>query len=58
MKQMTEMVQWLEGDIGSGEGFLKEPELQDFNFTHCQPPLSLAHHILLKYSSDLYYIIF
>lgn len=58
MKQMKEMVQWLEGDSGSGEGFLKEHKLQNFIFTHCQPPLSLAYHILLKYSSDLYHAIF
>ena len=58
MKQMTEMVKWLDGDTGSGEGFLKQPKLQDFGFTHWQPPLSPAHHILLKYSSGLYCIIF
>lgn len=46
MKQMTEMVKWLDGDIGSGEGFLKEPKLQDFSFTHSQPPLGPAHDIL------------
>ena len=69
MKQTREMGQGLEGDTGSGEGFLEEPKPQHSNFTRCQPPLSPAHHILLKYSqlhnthrkkkkysNDLYYI--
>lgn len=69
MKQTREMGQGLEGDTGSGVGFLKEPKPQHFNFTCCQSPLSPAHHILLKYSqlhnthrkkkkysSDFYYI--